>query len=84
MRISGIVVAVLVGSAVAERLARKLDQNAAANAMSLLDQAYKLFVSLNNKFVADGLKGQRRASDTPAVSRHGVPDEGGPAEALEP
>jgi len=63
---------------------RELDQNAAANAMSLLDQAYKLFVSLNNKFVADGLKGQRRASDTPALSRHGVPDEGGPAEAVEP
>jgi hypothetical protein len=62
----------------------ELDQGTAAGAMSLLDQAYRLFVSLNNRFVADGLKGQRRVSDAPGISRHGVPDEGGAPEAVEP
>ena len=53
----------------------ELDQDAALESMHLLDQAYALFVLLNNKFVADGLKGQRRVTDQPAVKRHGATDD---------
>jgi hypothetical protein len=52
-----------------------LNEDTAIDAMRLLDQAYVLFVSLNNRFVADGLKGQKRSSDRPAM-RHGVLVEG--------
>lgn len=51
-----------------------LGQGAASEGMSLLDQAYHLFVTLNNTFVADGLKGQKRASDAPRLNLHGVPE----------
>jgi hypothetical protein len=55
-----------------------LDKDTALGAMQLLDQAYELFVSLTTEFVADGLKGQRRATDEPAKRLHGVTsDEGG-------
>ncbi len=40
-----------------------LDRDVAAETLALLDQAYQLFVSLNNRFVADALKGRKRASD---------------------
>lgn len=51
----------------------ELDERAAVEAMTLLDQAYRLFVRLNNQFVADGIKGRRRAGDVrPNV--HGVPE----------
>lgn len=36
-----------------------LDEEDAAEAMDLLDQAYRLFVSMNNRFVADGRSGRR-------------------------
>ena len=59
-------------------VAQSLNTNTASESMRLLDQAYMLFVLLNNRFVADGLKGQRRSTDRPTM-RHGVPidDEGG-------
>ena len=56
-----------------------LNKDTATEAMRLLDQAYMLFVRLNNEFVADGLKGQRRSTDRPAILRHGVPVEDGEA-----
>jgi hypothetical protein len=62
----------------------QLDQRAADEVMALLDQSYRLFVSLNNRFVADGLKGRRRASDRAGLSLHGVPEGGAPAETAEP
>lgn len=37
-----------------------LDQRMASEAMCLLDQAYRLFVLMNNRFVADGLRKDRR------------------------
>jgi hypothetical protein len=46
-----------------------LDQNTAQEAMVLLDQAYRLFVSINNKFVADG---RRHKGESPRVSLHGT------------
>jgi hypothetical protein len=49
-----------------------LDEGTAAEAMVLLDQAYSLFVSLNNRFVADG---RRHRSELPRVSLHGDPAE---------
>lgn len=52
-------------------VAQSLNKNTASESMRLLDQAYMLFVLLNNRFVADGLKGQRRSGDKPAM-RHGV------------
>jgi hypothetical protein len=45
-----------------------LDEGTATEAMLLLDSAYKLFVSLNNTFVADG---RRHKRDEPHVSLHG-------------
>jgi ribosomal protein L37AE/L43A len=39
----------------------RLDDSMAAEAMCLLDQAYKLFVSMNNRFVADGERGRLTA-----------------------
>jgi hypothetical protein len=36
----------------------RLDASTAAEAMLLLDQAYKLFVLMNNRFVADGERGR--------------------------
>ncbi len=45
-----------------------LDQTTALEVMVLLDQAYTLFVSLNNKFVADG---RRHRGEAPHVSLHG-------------
>jgi hypothetical protein len=46
-----------------------LDKGTATEVMLLLDQAYTLFVSLNNKFVADG---RRHKGETPRTSLHGV------------
>lgn len=40
-----------------------LDKKAAGETLALLDQAYELFVLLNNEFVADALKGRKRAGD---------------------
>jgi len=40
-----------------------LDANVAREAMVLLDQAYKLFVLINNQFVADPKRGERLAHD---------------------
>jgi len=40
-----------------------LDKDIARETIALLDQAYELFVSLNNEFVADALKGRRRSTD---------------------
>lgn len=37
-----------------------LDANAACEAMQLLDQAYELFILINNRFVADGRRDSRR------------------------
>jgi AcrR family transcriptional regulator len=45
-----------------------LDRPAATESMLLLDSAYTLFVSLNNKFVADG---RHRKQAGPHVSLHG-------------
>jgi len=46
-----------------------LDKGTATEVMLLLDQAYTLFVSLNNKFVADG---RRHKGETAHTSLHGV------------
>lgn len=54
---------------------RELDQGTAGEAMALLDQAYRLFVGLNNRFVADALKGQKRAGDVPAARHAAASDE---------
>jgi hypothetical protein len=51
----------------------EMDRAAAAEGMALLDSAYDLFVHLNNRFVADGLRGKRRATDG-ATALHGVPE----------
>ena len=40
----------------------RLDDAMAAEAMQLLDQAYKLFVLMNNRFVADGKQGRASTS----------------------
>lgn len=53
----------------------ELGPGTALEAMHLLDQAYALFVLLNNRFVADGLKGQRRAGDEPAAGRHAATED---------
>jgi hypothetical protein len=45
-----------------------LDEPTAVEAMILLDQAYSLFVSINNRFVADG---RGKPSATSHVSLHG-------------
>ena len=63
---------------------RELDQTAATDALDLLDQAYRLFVLLNNRFVADGLKGRRRSSDGSTLNIHGVSTDAGTAEAVDP
>ena len=49
-------------------VAGALDESTAAESMLLLDQAYTLFVSLNNRFVADG---RRHRREEPPVSLHG-------------
>jgi len=51
-----------------------LDEATAAEAMILLDQAYTLFVTLNNRFVADGHNGNGNVS---RVALHGEDDEAG-------
>jgi hypothetical protein len=48
--------------------AAALDEQAAASAMRLLDEAYRLFVSINNEYVANG---GAHASDIPRISLHG-------------
>lgn len=59
-----------------------LDRATAVEAMVLLDQAYTLFVTLNNRFVADG---QRHAAEVTHVSLHGEDaQDDAPAEAREP
>lgn len=47
-----------------EGVQEELTGATAADAMALLDQAYRLFVSINNRFVADGRR--RRSTDPPA------------------
>jgi hypothetical protein len=60
----------------------ELDESTAREAMLLLDQAYTLFVSLNNTFVADG---RRHRSEGSHVSLHGgTPDEDVPKGPVEP
>jgi hypothetical protein len=58
-----------------------LDEPTAAEAMILLDQAYTLFVSINNRFVADGRK---RASEAPRESRYRRDDPGASRGVVEP
>jgi hypothetical protein len=52
-----------------------LDKDVAAETIALLDQAYELFVSLNNAFVADALKGRKRASDLTPTPHRGAEDD---------
>jgi hypothetical protein len=52
-----------------------LDKGIAGETLALLDQAYELFVSLNNEFVADALKGHRRSSDLTPTPHMGAADE---------
>jgi hypothetical protein len=52
-----------------------LDKNVAAETIALLDQAYELFVSLNNTFVADALKGRKRVSDLTPTPHRGAEDD---------
>jgi hypothetical protein len=47
-----------------------IGEDAARQAVLLLDEAYRLFVLLNNKFVADG---RRHAGEKAHVSLHGEP-----------
>jgi hypothetical protein len=59
-----------------------LDDSTALEVMVLLDQAYTLFVSLNNRFVADG---RRHRSESPHVSLHGdTAEEDAPKQTPEP
>lgn len=55
--------------------AEGLDEKVARETVALLDQAYELFVLLNNEFVADGLKGRRRANDLTPTPHLGAADE---------
>ncbi len=55
-----------------------LDKDIAAETLALLDQAYELFVSLNNEFVADALKGRKRKSDLTPTPHMGAADEDPP------
>lgn len=64
-------------------VAESLNENTAGEAVALLDSAYVLFVSLNNRFVADGLKGQRRKGDPPRIPLHGVSPEGGSGDSVQ-
>jgi len=48
--------------------AAALDEEAAAQAMRLLDEAYELFVLLNNEYVADT---RAHTGDRPTISLHG-------------
>jgi hypothetical protein len=52
-----------------------LDKDIAGETLALLDQAYELFVSLNNRFVADALKGHRRSGDLTPTPHMGAADE---------
>jgi hypothetical protein len=52
-----------------------LDKDVAAETIALLDQAYELFVSLNNAFVADALKGRKRATDLTPTPHPGTEDD---------
>ncbi|HEY5516808.1 MAG TPA: hypothetical protein VIL15_00925 [Coriobacteriia bacterium] len=52
-----------------------LDKDVAAETIRLLDQAYELFVSLNNEFVADALKGRKRATDLTPTPHPGTTDD---------
>jgi hypothetical protein len=52
-----------------------LTTDVAAETIALLDQAYQLFVSLNNEFVADALKGRKRAADLTPTPHHGHEDD---------
>lgn len=52
-----------------------LDRDVAAETIALLDQAYELFVSLNNEFVADALKGRKRATDLTPTPHRGAEDD---------
>jgi rubredoxin len=56
-------------------IAGSLDETTAAEAMVLLDQAYSLFVSINNRFVADG---RRQRGEVSHVSLHGEASEEDP------
>jgi hypothetical protein len=49
-----------------------LGKETARETIALLDQAYELFVSLNNEFVADALKGRRRAGDLTPTPHLGI------------
>jgi hypothetical protein len=53
-----------------------LDETSATEAVVLLDEAYRLFVLLNNKFVADG---RRHSGERAHVSLHGEPAGDAPA-----
>jgi len=55
-----------------------LDRKAAAQTLALLDQAYALFVLLNNEFVADALKGRKRVTDLTPTPHLGTVDNGTP------
>ena len=60
-----------------------LDKQIAAQAIALLDQAYELFVMLNNEFVADALKGRKRTADLTPTPHLAITDDG-PLGALAP
>jgi hypothetical protein len=62
-------------------VAETLDAGTATESMLLLDAAYTLFVSLNNKFVADG---RRHGRDESHVSLHGGAVEEDPHGAVGP
>jgi hypothetical protein len=60
-----------------------LDKDVARETVELLDEAYGVFVSLNNQFVADALKGRKRTSDlTPTPHLGATEDE--PPRAVAP
>ena len=63
-------------------IAGSLDRSTAVEAMVLLDQAYTLLVTLNNRFVADG---KRHANEPSHVTLHGEDAEtSAPPQAPEP
>lgn len=52
-----------------------LDTKVASEALALLDQAYRLFVKINNEFVVDAMKGRKRAADLTPTPHFGLADD---------
>lgn len=52
-----------------------LDTQAAGETLALLDQAYRLFVKINNEFVVEAMKGREHAVDLTPTPHFGLADD---------